>query len=569
VVCVLAGAAFAAPPKGAIEPANPRWGERIRVVYSGSALLHAGQVVALLSARSPEGSQRATLPMSPAGDLLEAQWTVPDNTSYITANFVTRDASDGSANAMVRDREGQDARDAWHQSMTSPYLQEDYRKRAAKELELYPDNWQVYRDKWFVAQAIEPAELKSIIHADMETLRKEAPGRPVSALYSLQYGYLLLGDPEGAFSALREMVQRFPDSHFTRSALLDYEYQAYSQHFTGENSKQVAAWRTEYYQRNTKAARGDLDTFIGGEKLADETVEAICKSWIADDPGNPTPYTRLAALKIPDALEYAGKALNMLAAGDLRFHGDISGQQTERLIAGTAMTAARRARDRGMYAQALAYARLAETSGKQTEADAWNVEAGIWEKLGRPSHAQTAWKEAWRAGDQGAYAQLTESYRQSHGSMDGFEKFLGAGGGPKKRPAPPFQGTTLDGQPVDSAQLRGKVVVANFWFTGCGPCKAEIPDLNRLADDFAGRNVVFLAFTLDDDEATLRRFLSEHPFHYTIVPKAGKVATAFDVQSYPTHVILAPNGDIETSFVGAGEGRAEQIRTVVTRLVGQ
>jgi len=66
-----------------------------------------------------------------------------------------------------------------------------------------------------------------------------------------------------------------------------------------------------------------------------------------------------------------------------------------------------------------------------------------------------------------------------------------------------------------------------------------------------------------------RRGPHEHPFHYPIVPKAGKAATAFDVQSHPAHVILALDGRFETSLVGAGEGRAGQARTVVTRLVGQ
>src|SRR2546429_8515774 len=74
-----------------------------------------------------------------------------------------------------------------------------------------------------------------------------------------------------------------------------------------------------------------------------------------------------------------------------------------------------------------------------------------------------------------------------------------------RKTAPGFHATSLDGREIDSAKLRGKVVVANFWFTGCGPCKAEIPDLNRLTREFAGKDVVFLAFTLDEDEAVLRR----------------------------------------------------------------
>jgi thiol-disulfide isomerase/thioredoxin len=125
----------------------------------------------------------------------------------------------------------------------------------------------------------------------------------------------------------------------------------------------------------------------------------------------------------------------------------------------------------------------------------------------------------------------------------------------------------LDGAPIDSEQLRGKVVVANFWFTGCGPCKAEMPDLNRLKREFAGKEVVFLAFTFEKDEAVLRRFLKEYPFEYTIVPGADAVAAALGIESYPSHVIISPEGKIESMLVGAGPSRADELKAIIARLV--
>ncbi len=81
--------------------------------------------------------------------------------------------------------------------------------------------------------------------------------------------------------------------------------------------------------------------------------------------------------------------------------------------------------------------------------------------------------------------------------------------------------------------------------------------------------MVFLAFTLDEDEAMLRRFLKENPFEYTIVPRAGKMASAFEVGSYPTHVIIGPDGRVEARLTGAGEKRGEELQTIVSRLVGE
>ena len=52
--------------------------------------------------------------------------------------------------------------------------------------------------------------------------------------------------------------------------------------------------------------------------------------------------------------------------------------------------------------------------------------------------------------------------------------------------------TTINGEHIKLSELRGKVVVLNFWFTKCGPCKLEIPDLNGLVNEFKDKDVVFL-----------------------------------------------------------------------------
>ena len=82
---------------------------------------------------------------------------------------------------------------------------------------------------------------------------------------------------------------------------------------------------------------------------------------------------------------------------------------------------------------------------------------------------------------------------------------------------------TLEGQSFASKDLKGKVVVLNFWFVGCAPCIVEIPGLNRLVKELEGRDIVFLALALDGPK-TLRSFLREKAFDYHIVPAAAKIA---------------------------------------------
>jgi thiol-disulfide isomerase/thioredoxin len=571
VLAVVAVTSFAADAdKGSIEPAQPKWGDRIQLIYRAGlpgATLHATDTVtALVTIRFPGRFEERRIHMARVGDRLQAEMTVPDEASFLVCYFVAKDAFGGPAHAMIYTREGSAARGAWEQSMTQPFLEKDYRGSAAHELALYPDNWEVYRDKWFCAGLFEPAERDNMIRADLALIEQKAAGRPLGALYALHYGYLLLGEEPAARSALREMVDRFPNEWLTATSLDSYAYENMVHHFPGNGLQEVHAWAMDFFRRNplTAAVRQGLDS-IGGVDMPLETTEAICIPWMKDDPENPKPYLHLAQsyqrekVKTREALATIETALDLLAAGQLRLHGDIYDKMTDLLLPSAYVTAADLARQNGQFGKALAYAKAAETMGSQTLATGYAMEAQIWEMLGRTANTKAALKEAWQRGSRDAYAKLAERYP---------EALHEAGApAPTRKDAPSFRATTLDGKELDSTGLRGKVIVANFWFTGCGPCKAEIPGLNKLTKQFQSKDVVFLAFTLDDDEATLRRFLKEYPFDYTIVPRADKIATQFGIEAYPSHVIIGRDGKIESRLTGAGEHRAEELQTIVARLI--
>ena len=110
------------------------------------------------------------------------------------------------------------------------------------------------------------------------------------------------------------------------------------------------------------------------------------------------------------------------------------------------------------------------------------------------------------------------------------------------------------------------MVVLNFWFIGCAPCRAEIPGLNKLVDEFDQRDVVFIAFAMDN-EAPLRSFLEESPFKYKIIPAAHETIRRFNVSAYPTHIIIDQNGNIDTVRLGGGENRHEDLQPLIAALL--
>lgn len=109
--------------------------------------------------------------------------------------------------------------------------------------------------------------------------------------------------------------------------------------------------------------------------------------------------------------------------------------------------------------------------------------------------------------------------------------------------------TDLKGNTIKLSDLRGKVVVLNFWFTKCPPCVQEIPDLNALTQDFAGKDVVFIAITFNTTEV-VQQFLNSTPFNYTIAPNANHAIGIYGVQSYPTNMVINKNGEIVLKDIG-------------------
>lgn len=84
---------------------------------------------------------------------------------------------------------------------------------------------------------------------------------------------------------------------------------------------------------------------------------------------------------------------------------------------------------------------------------------------------------------------------------------------------PEFNLKDMNGNPVNSKNLLGKPMVVNLWFTTCGPCIEEMPDLNKLRKEYKDSDVVFVAITFDT-KIYVDNFLKKHNFNFTIIPGA-------------------------------------------------
>ena len=119
---------------------------------------------------------------------------------------------------------------------------------------------------------------------------------------------------------------------------------------------------------------------------------------------------------------------------------------------------------------------------------------------------------------------------------------------------PYFETYLMDSTVISSDDLKGKVVVMNFWFTLCKPCIYEMPDLDSLVEIYKGRkDIVFLAPNYEK-LSKVKAFIAKQPISYKVCPEAVSLIDKFGVGVYPTHLVISRTGKILNSYVGGLPG---------------
>jgi peroxiredoxin len=102
----------------------------------------------------------------------------------------------------------------------------------------------------------------------------------------------------------------------------------------------------------------------------------------------------------------------------------------------------------------------------------------------------------------------------------------------------------LNGKKWTLSQLRGKIVVVNFWATWCPPCRKELPDLDAIYTHFKSQDLIILGLD-DEDPFKISTFLGPHPLSYPVLLDSGrKIADAFHVTGIPKTFVFNREGKL-------------------------
>jgi thiol-disulfide isomerase/thioredoxin len=130
--------------------------------------------------------------------------------------------------------------------------------------------------------------------------------------------------------------------------------------------------------------------------------------------------------------------------------------------------------------------------------------------------------------------------------------------------APPFVVTTLDGQRISMDDLKGKVVLLDFWATWCGPCREALPHMQKIAKKFDGEPLVVLSVSLDQNEQKWKDFIAKNGMtwpQYFDGGFTGPISRMFAVNAIPHTFTIDADGVLQDEQIGDSsvEGKLKKL----------
>ena len=128
-----------------------------------------------------------------------------------------------------------------------------------------------------------------------------------------------------------------------------------------------------------------------------------------------------------------------------------------------------------------------------------------------------------------------------------------------------FKLKDLDGKELSLSDLKGKKVFLNFWATWCPPCKAEMPEIEKLYEETKDSDLVIVAVEIGESLDTVKSFIDSNKYSFKVLLDSDQsVASKYNISSIPISYFIDVDGNIVSKNVGAMD--IDQMKTYIKTL---
>ncbi|MDZ4830983.1 MAG: TlpA disulfide reductase family protein [Phycisphaerae bacterium] len=549
VTTVMFISARAAAQSAILEPAAPRAGEALTVRYrpsdANAKLPSSARCYTALKVRTLAGDTTVWGAMAPMGDSTDIglSFNLPSDAS---AGFVYLFTLDPLAAHDSVLESGFTIERATGSGIASALSAPDAVDRFRRWRTDHPTDSNAVLDAWDALARFGDAtgEIEALL-PDLD-VGSAASDAGASALRLIGRARVRKFDECAAIA--KELVERFPSDPWTDGAIGEFVERsgAASDAARADELRPTLVRLAEGFPAANTFRRGGLAIIASDSGTPLELVDRCADAWAASREGDASPFFLQASARIARSTEL-DRAESLLSRGidallrpaDSAF-SDPHRERFDARLREALLLRSTLAAKRNDGPAALLFAMAARGVSEQVD-----------------SAASPSIREAIAAG-----WQMTNGPKLSASTTPIGATVVGSASSGGDDATPDFALKDTSGNDVMLSGLRGKVVVLNFWFVGCAPCRHEMPLLNDLMQKYVGKNVEFLAPCLDS-ASRCSEFLANNEFRYRSLVDASPAVSAFHVKVFPTHVVIDQNGRVTLLRTGGGALAVRDVATAI------
>jgi thiol-disulfide isomerase/thioredoxin len=123
----------------------------------------------------------------------------------------------------------------------------------------------------------------------------------------------------------------------------------------------------------------------------------------------------------------------------------------------------------------------------------------------------------------------------------------------------------LNAEVHNLSEFKGKPILLNYWATWCPPCRAEMPSIQKLYNDYQNKMAIILV--TNEERSIVENYLSENNYDLPVYFQRSQMSNAISASAYPTTFLISPNGKILVKKTGAANWNSEDFREQIDHLI--